>query len=290
MQEVAKQVYVETAYDGVTVGAMVTPTGVICFDVPSYARDARDWAARMHRLSPYPVQNIILTDSNGDRVMNTRWLNAPIIMQQEAAMVLASYEKRFPQTLIESLSTRNPHRGRELSNGPVEHATTSFSGEIVVFRHGQQLVLKSAPGPLLGNCWVMLPERGVIYVGDTLVLDQPPLLAASSLNGWLNTLDLMRKYVKTHVIVPGRGEVLQPGDPLAYERIDRISEYLIRMRDRITRHIDMGNPIEGIVNYVPEFFNHFELNGLPPDWVRHQIRLGLGYCYHEVQSNRALDE
>ena len=288
MEEVAKQVYVETAYDGVNVGAMVTPTGVICFDVPSYARDARDWAARMHRLSPYPVQNIILTDSHGDRVMNTRWLNAPIIMQQEAAKVLAGYEKRFPQTLLESLSIRNPHRGRELSNGPVEHATTSFSGEIVIFRHGQQLVFKSAPGPLLGNCWVMLPERGVIYVGDTLVIDQHPLLAAPSLNGWLNTLALMRTYVKTHVIVPGRGPVLYPGSQLAYDTIDRISAYLLAMRERVTYHIDNGMPRESVVNHVPEFFEQFDLNDLPPDWLRLQIRQGLGYCYHEVQSGRLL--
>ena len=284
MEEIAKQVYVETAYDGVNVGAMVTPTGVLCIDVPSYARDARDWAARMHRLSPYPVLNIILTDSNGDRVLNTRWLNAPIIMQQASADVLAGYDKRFPQLLLESLSARNPHRGRELSSGPVEHPTMSFSGEVVMFKHGQQIVLHSAPGPNPGTAWVMLPERGVIFAGDTLMVDSHPLLAAGTSGAWLASLEKLRGYARTHTIVPGRGPALLSGDGSAIAAIDSCVDYLNAMRARVQAHIDAELPVESIVTHIPEFMAKFPLGMLPIDWVRQQIKLSLGFIYDEVQS------
>ena len=284
MEEVAKQVYVETAYDGVNVGAMVTPTGVICVDVPSYARDARDWAARMHRLSPYPVLNIILTDSSGDRVLNTRWLNAPIIMQQNSAAVLAGYDKRFPQHLLESLSLRNPHRGRELSSGPVEHPTMSFSGEMVMFKHGQKIVFHSAVGPNPGTAWIILPERGVLFAGDTMMVGTHPLFAAGTSAGWIKTLEALRPYTRTHTIVPGRGPVLMPGSQESIDAIDASIKYIKEMRERVSQHVQTGLPAESMLTYIPEFMAKFPLGLLPPDWVRQQVRNSLGFLYDEVQS------
>ncbi len=284
MEEVAKQVYVETAYDGVNVGALVTPTGVICIDVPSYAREARDWAARMHRLSPYPVLNIILTDSNGDRVLNTRWLNAPIIMQQNSAAVLAGYDKRFPPHLIDSLTARNPQRGRELSTGPIEHPTMSFSGEMVMFRHGQQIVFKSAPGPNPGTAWIELPERGVLFVGDTLMVNTHPRLATTTCNNWIETLNKLRTYTDTHIIVPGRGHVLYPDSSDADAAIDVTINFLEAMRQKVIQHIEFGLPHESLVSLIPEFMVKFPLEPLPADWVRQQIKNTLGNLYDEVQS------
>lgn len=284
MEEIAKQVYAETAYDGVNVGALVTSTGVLCVDVPSYARDARDWAARMHRLSPYPVQQIVLTDSHGDRVLNTRWLNAPITMQYEAAMVLRSYDKRFPQHLLESLSARNPHRGRELSTGPVEHATTNFSGEIVMYRHGNEIVLKSAPGPLKGNCWVILPERGVLFAGDTLVVDTHPIIGDRTSEQWIETLAQLREFGKKNIVLTGRGPILQPNSDELFTAINMVENYVQDMRARILAHVDAGRPREAIVTYIPEFFGRFPLQTLPAEWVRQQIKVSLGNIYDEVQS------
>lgn len=285
MEEIAKQVYVETVYDGVNVGAMITPTGVICVDVPSYARDARDWAARMHRLSPYPVLNIILTDSSGDRILNTRWLNAPIIMQQGSADLLGTYEKRYPQHLMESLAQRNPHRGRELSGGAVEHPTMSFSGEMVMFKHGQQIVFHSAIGPNPGTAWIILPERGVLFAGDTLMADTHPLFAAGTSAEWLKTLDALRPYARTHTIMPGRGPVMLAGSGDAIAAIDASVAYIKALRERVSQHIQVGLPKESLTTYVLEFLAKFPLGSLPKEWMEQQIQNSLDYLYDEVQSD-----
>jgi hypothetical protein len=36
MEEIAEGVFVETKYEGVNVGAIVTELGVVCVDAPSY--------------------------------------------------------------------------------------------------------------------------------------------------------------------------------------------------------------------------------------------------------------
>ena len=284
MDEVAKQIYVETEYDEVNVGAIVTPTGVICIDAPSYARDARDWAARMHRLSPYPVQNIILTDANGDRILNTRWLNAPIIMQQAAAAKLKSYEKKYPQALLESLSIRSPHRGRELSNGPVEHAKMSFSGETILLRHGLQIELLHRGGPTGGNCWVHLPEQKVVFVGDTLMLDMHPHMSARGGPEWLESLAELRPMLKTHTVVAGRG-----GTPTV-EHIDAIVNYLTRMQQTVENHFESGKSIDTISKHSAEFMQMFPLGTRPREWVRSRIVESLGYWHDEVELEDSIDD
>ena len=277
MEEVAKQIYIETTYDEVNVGAIVTPTGVICIDVPSYARDARDWAARMHRLSPYPVQNIILTDACGDRILNTRWLNAPIIMHQKAADHLKSYDKKYPQSLLESLAIRNPHRGRELSNGPVEHATASFSGEIVIYRHGLTIELKQAGGPTLGNQWVCLPQHKVIFAGDTLMLDRHPHSAERSNLAWIASLKEMQMLVDTHTIVPGRGNLVTK------DSIQASIDYLETMLETVTAFAETDQPREMLSTLVPNFLNLLPIGAHPIDWVRDQVEISLGNMYDEVK-------
>ena len=112
MQEIANGIFIETEYEGVNVGAIVTSEGLVCIDTPSYPRDARDWIMGLERLHAKPIRFLILTDAHGDRILNTRWFNASIIAQQAVAEKLLGYEKRYPQSFIESLSQRDPKHGR----------------------------------------------------------------------------------------------------------------------------------------------------------------------------------
>ena len=44
MQKLAKDIYVESNFPGVTVGAILTSDGIICIDTPTHPADARRWA------------------------------------------------------------------------------------------------------------------------------------------------------------------------------------------------------------------------------------------------------
>lgn len=278
MEELVKDIHIETGYEGVNVGVIVTPTGVICVDVPSYARDARDWAARIHRLSPYPVQYLILTDCHGDRILNTRWLNAPIIAHQVSAEQLRNYEKKYPTQLIDSLAMRNPHRARELSAGPVEHPAMSFSGEITLFKSGRQITLRHAPGPMVGHCWVLLPDFGVAFVGDTLSVGQHPLLRDPTSAAWLANLRWLAQARQYIFVVPGRGPMQDKS------AIQTVIEYLETMRGRMAEHIKANRGRDDMAELITELLPYFPHDPRPTDWLRQQMKLGLGYLYDEVKS------
>ena len=78
MNQIAPNIFVETKYDGVNVGAIHTNDGVIAIDAPSYTRQARDWALQLGAVHHKSIQNLVLTDYNGDRILNSRWFNAPL--------------------------------------------------------------------------------------------------------------------------------------------------------------------------------------------------------------------
>lgn len=279
MQQIANGIYVETEYEGVTVGAIVRDNGIICIDAPTYPRDARHWAMRLRQLSPAPIRYVILTDHHGDRIMNTRWLDAPIISQQQAAEKLLGYDKRYPQPLLDSLLWRNPEQGRELSSTPVDKVAMSFSHELTLVQNGLTLTIRHVPGPTSSSVWVMLPEAGVVFSGDSVVKDCHPLMAEANSARWLENLQELQQWIDAgYTIVPGRGRLCDPDSARC------TAEYIARVRSCIENHYRQERPREELSNYVNDLLAMFPLDGLPRDWVQRQVRLGLDRVYDEMKN------
>lgn len=278
MQEIAENVFIETEYDWVNVGALRTRRGIIAIDVPSYPRQARDWAMRLHTLTPRSVQYTILTDYHGDRILNARWLNAPVIAHEATADKLRSYDKRYPQPLLESLTSRNPEQGRELSPSPVEHASMSFTKLMQLWKGGYEIQLVALPGPTSGSIGVYLPGTGVLFTGDTVVTNTPPLLNEANTAVWLDTIKQLQNWPEPiQHIVPGRGK------PCTLDSLTAVADYIQIMRQRIQEHIDAERPREEIHSYFMEFMSRYPNTPLPPDWLKRQIKLSLDHVYDEIQ-------
>lgn len=278
MEQIAENVYIETTYEGVNVGAVITSQGIIAIDAPTYPRQARDWAMRLQTISPRPVIFTILTDYHSDRVLNARWLNAPIIAHQVTAEKLAGYDKRYPSHLLENMAARNPYRSRELSSGAVEKAAINFTHSFHLHKGGVHLLLLAAPGPTSGNLWVYLPAKGILFAGDTLTTGQHPLLLEPISYQWLSTLQRLDGWAETlHTIVPGRGSVqVNPNSA-------PIRAYLLRMQERVRIHVAEGKTREDTAVYIPEFLELFPVGNLPRDWLRQQIKCSLDHIYDEIQ-------
>jgi glyoxylase-like metal-dependent hydrolase (beta-lactamase superfamily II) len=278
MEQIAENVYVESAYEGVNVGAILTSQGIIAIDAPTYPRQARDWATRLQSLTSRHILYTILTDYHSDRILQTRWLNASLITHQATAEKLASYDKRSPANLSESPAARNPYRSREIVSGTVERATVSFTHSLHLHKGGIHIWLLAAPGPTMGNLWVYLPTKGVLFAGDTVTNGRHPLLLEPTSRQWLASLARLSAWpTASPLIVPGRGQVH------ADNCIGQISDYLQQMRDRVKTHLAEGKSRESTAVYIPEFLNLFPAYNLPADWLRQQIKNSLDHIYDEIQ-------
>lgn len=279
MDELADGVFVETRYEGVNVAAILTDKGFICIDAPSYPRNARDWVAQLQQLSDQPIQYLVLTDWQAERVLNSRWLNAPIIAHQFTAQKLAEYERRYPQTLLDNLLARNPYRGRELLPGPIDGAAIRFSHEMWLCKGSHRIHLYHKPGPTAGNIWVHLPEEGILFAGDHIINDWPPSLAEAHIDPWLATLaDLQEQKETLHCIVPGRGAV---GNR---RLVGPMLALLSRLREQVAAHLAQGRPRDELVTYIPEFIAHYQNAHWPQEWLHNQFKISLERIYNELAS------
>lgn len=278
MEQVADNVFIETSYEGVNVGAILTSQGIIAIDTPTYPRQAREWATRLQSTFHQPLLYLILTDYSGERILNTRWFNAPIIVHEATADKMHSYDKRYPSALLENISSRNPARSRELSGGQIEKPTMSFSNNLQLLKGDTSLLLQAAPGPTKGNLWVYLPQRNLLFTGDSITAGYHPLLQEGISQQWLETVKKVQNWEGTRpLILPGRGAA----SPASVA--DGMVAYLSCLRGHIQAHIQAGKPREDTAVYIPQLLTFFPNNGTPTDWLQQQLKLSLDHVYDEIQ-------
>ena len=283
MREIASGIFFDSDYDGVNVLAILTDEGVVCIDVPSYPRDAREWVSRVGRLHRRGLRYLILTDYHGDRILNSRWLAVPIICSQPTADRLVTYDKRYPQSLIESLSLRNPQLGRELTSGPVDQASVSFTGRMT-FHFGRKTIkLNHKPGPNAGNIWLGWPGSDILVTGDSIVSVGLPPLGEALLNPWLDNLESLcsPEYTNT-LFVPGRGE------PGGIEVVHHMIDYLKSIRSIVRQHIEEGRSRQELSRHTPEVADLIVSDDVTPEWTEREISAGLRRVYDQLLTSSSV--
>lgn len=207
MQRFAKNIYVESGYAGVTVGAIVTQAGIVCIDSPTHPADARRWQQRLAQLSNRPVLYIINLDHHRDRVLGNSLLEAPVIAHE------LTYERvrLMPETHkgLSSESGADADLATDLAGARIVTPSLTFTDRMTLVKGGVELQLTHRPGPAPGAIWVELPAQGVAFVGDTVTHGVPPLMQDCQIDAWLEQLaEMGRKRFAVKTIVPGRGSPL----------------------------------------------------------------------------------
>lgn len=285
MVEIADGIFVETAYEGVNVSVIITGEGVICVDTPSYPKDARDWVVQIERLHARQIRYIILTDGNGDRLLNTRWLNAPIIAHQEVAETLEGFDKRYRQPLIESLSKRNPQQAKDFPSGPVEEVSISFSKDMSLLSTKNGISLRHYPGPTKGNIWVEVPDKRLLFTGDSITNDTQPYLEEMDWQNWMNSLEILNdRQGRYDLLVPGRGEVTD------LSIVTSMIDYLDRMKSLALNHFKEGRARDELVHLAYQLLADYPKETPLEEWSLCQVTLGLERVYDQIVSENFPEE
>lgn len=285
MRQIADRLYLETSYPGVNVLALSTRKGLLCIDTPTFPHDARAWVTRVRKLHPYSVSFLILTDPSSDRILNSRWFNAPIVAQHHTEQQMQQYDKRYPPSFFENLVARNPTYGRELFNGPVEQPALIFDERLTLGNGSQRMELLHMPGPTAGTVWAYFPQAGILFTGDSVVQGEHPGLAQADCAAWLASLDLLLhddRFKTVQTIVPGRGNICDR------EAVGRIVDYLQEVRQCVRQHVHSGRSREELNTLVPDLAGRFPTNRWPRNWTFQQIRSGLEHLYDRIQLDSAV--
>lgn len=207
MQEIEKNIFIEDQFPGVTLGVIVTPRGLIQIDAPPSPEDARSWRASLMSLGGGMERVLVNMDAHPDRTLGARSMDCTVISHEKTAAIFRTRPGTFKAQGEETGADWESIPGL----GSVRWAPPeiSFSDTMVLHWGDSPVVLEHRPGPSNGSIWVHLPEAKVLFIGDTVLKNQPPFLAGSNLKAWLSSLNmLLDSTYKGYTIVSSRGGVV----------------------------------------------------------------------------------
>lgn len=204
MQKIGKDVYVEAGFAGVTVGAIVTPEGVVLVDAPTQPADADAWLAQVRALSSLPIRFLVLTDHHRDRALTAAWFKAPVIVHELAFDKLRIWPEALKPVISETGA--DTELVADTAGARLVLPSLTFATRLQLKLGTVTLELQHHPGSTPGATWVHVVHQDVLFMGDSLVLKQPPFLAEADLDGWLAQLDQVRKPRSPgKTLISGRG-------------------------------------------------------------------------------------
>lgn len=211
MKEIANNVFMENGFAGVTLGAVLTPQGVIMIDAPLYAKDFQSWRTTLTKSGSGMERLLVVLDEHYDRTIGTHPIRFSIIAHEKTVESIASRHSnvRMPVSLTgsewEDLIDLNPLHWI--------NPEITFSSKMSIEWGNDPVMLEFHPGPTEGSIWVILPKHKVAFVGDAVTPSQPPFLASANIDVWIETLNALKlAEFREYLIISGRGGLATKDD------------------------------------------------------------------------------
>jgi glyoxylase-like metal-dependent hydrolase (beta-lactamase superfamily II) len=272
MEEIAKNVFIETSFQGVTIAAIPWSQGQILIDAPFRTEDIRSWRASLVNLAAGGERMLINLDAHYDRTLGSRAMEATLIAQEATA---AAFRTR-------PLTFKNQHLGTgadwEQSNNLV---TTRWAPPEITFDHsialhpdGLTLLTEHHPGPMSGSCWVEIPEEKIVLIGDTFPVNQPPFLANADLSAWIASLaELLTPNYAGYSLVSGRGGITSTAG------IPAFLEWLKSVQTKLEQLGEKSAPPEETASLVEQYLNSFRFPSEYRNQYTDRLKWGLFQNY-----------
>jgi glyoxylase-like metal-dependent hydrolase (beta-lactamase superfamily II) len=271
MKQIENGIVYEDSYLGVTVGALIFSQGTILIDAPIRPEDARTWRAAVMTQRGTSNRLLVNLDAHPDRTLGTRALECTIVAHQKTAQVFRNRPTIFKGQSVETGAAWEIYGdaiGMRWASPDI-----TFTERILLHWGTQEVILEHHPGPTPGSIWVILPAAKILFVGDTLVINQPPFLAQAELDGWLESLDLLIKTYGSFSIVSGRGGLANIDD------VRSLRKMLKDILQSIEKLAAKNAPPEATQNMVAPLLAHYSFAAKLRDLYSTRLTYGLHQCF-----------
>jgi len=283
MKTISAGFYYQDAYAGVILGAVILPHGTLLIDSPLRPEEARSWKSIVLTQSRGTHRLLVNLDSHIDRTLGNRYIDLTILSHDKTAEEIENRSNIF--------KGQTNGTGSEWENYP-ETLGTRWTGPVITFNNqlllhwgNHEIHLDHRPGPTPGAIWVEIPSEQIVFIGDTVVVDQPPFLAQADIPLWLETLSELRsrKY-KNYAIISGRsGHITQEEVKIQ----QALFKSILGRMDTLARK---KSPPEDIEKMIPTLMSRWNIPQKQKAFYKHRLRHGLKQYYIEHYSTQTLSQ
>jgi len=238
-----------------TSGFIVTPDGVVVIDTGGSLANAQAIHAAIRQVTTRPV--IYAVNTGGQ---DHRWFGNDYFKRQGASIVAAEAVVRDMRERGASQAEATRSLLKEKFDGTrLAYPDITFAQRYTLPVNGQKIELIYTGGAhTVGDIFVWLPQRSIVFAGDTVFLDRLLGIMPGSAQRWMRSLEFLRDELRPRVVVPGHGRVADLDQTLR----DSYG-YLTFLRETVVRRFAAGafDPVEASQNLDQSRFAYLENYG-----------------------------
>jgi cyclase len=213
MQQVTRNVFVETEIRGCNPGYVVTRDGVVIIDTPQLPTHAVRMRQEAERHGP--IRYLINTEHHIDHIFGNYFFRGKglVVAHEEVyRQFMAVTPAINPYAYAkEAIPTDDPEGAslfpdEETYFKDPNKPTITFTGDLTLRVGGHTFHLLSTPGHTQGQIAVHIPEDRVAFVGDTIFNQCQTWIYEADPDAWLKALKRIGS-LDVDYIVPGHGPV-----------------------------------------------------------------------------------
>lgn len=272
MKEIAKDVFIENSYAGVILGVVRTAHGLIMIDAPFRLDDIKAWKTALDGIGGGPERVLVNLDTHLDRTLGVKHMDSMVITHQKAVSMIKSRPNAAKAQEMEALAMYESYDG--FSNIRWLPPEINFQQNLMLEWGSHHVLLEHHAGSNAAGIWAIIPDQKVIFVGDSVLVAQPPFLAFSDLTAWLEDLKLLTsaKY-KNYQIVSGRDGVI------TIEDVREMAKQLRSIQRYVSQVHEKGADTETLLTIAGKLMKFYEDQPQNQEIYLNRLRWGLtSYC------------
>lgn len=248
MKEIAPDIYIEQNSLGLFTGMIQSGKGLVLIDSPLKPVEGGFWKASVDPDECCRSCYMIVLDTNYDRLLSIKGSECAIVAHSGA---ITPIRGRTPRVSEESQQhSENPET--VLSGSRMLPPELIFDDTLSLHIDGMEISLEHHAGSNHAGIWVIIPERKVMFVGDAVVVDQPPFLAYSNLETWEADLEILSsEKFKDYTVISSRSGVVDS------DQVRAMTRQILNIRNTFAELKESNAPIEDWHSKIPQFLARF---------------------------------
>jgi len=275
MQEIASNVFIEHNSLGLVAGIIRTEKGTVLIDSPVRQDEAGSWRGGTARMVTGHPKYMIVLDTNYDRLLSVKGSDCVVVAHSDSISPIRSRMGSKPSS--EETTPSQENYEQSVAGNRVLPPELNFDSNLTLYVDGLSIELEHHPGSNFAGIWAAIPERQVIFVGDTVVVDQPPFLAYSNPEIWEEDLKLLssRKY-KDYQIISSRSGVVTK------DQIKLMAKHVSFIRKTFEKLRESNAPIEEWYKKIPAILERIsELDLFNNELFYNRLHWGITTYYEQ---------
>ena len=272
MEEIANNIFIETGYKGVVLTALRLKKGFIIVDSPFKIEEQRDWRTHLNDLGSNADRLLVMMDTNIDRTMGVHAMESLVVGHVNTVKILQNRPTsgRGPDfdAGAECETYNYPSSIRWMS------PDMTYSDSLSLYWDDEPVILSHHQGAHIAGTWLQYNAEKLIFVGDSVMVNQPPFLAQSDLEVWLKEMDtLLSDTFRGYKIISSRGGLVRR------KSIDKWKNFLLRVKGVMDKVASRNGDVGDLIAEVPDLLKRLNFDKSYTDLYHNRLTWGLETYY-----------